>query len=103
VNGLPRTPATSTGCRRWPRGSSPASSTTTKEITAVTNQWVNSYKRLIPAYEAPVYICWAGTTALALRRVPSPAGARSAAGRNRAPDPACNPLPGLLPDVGRRV
>lgn len=29
------------------------------EITAVTNQWVNSYKRLVPGYEAPVYICWA--------------------------------------------
>ncbi|MBU4201999.1 MAG: hypothetical protein KKB85_02475, partial [Candidatus Altiarchaeota archaeon] len=40
------------------------------EITAVTNQWVNSYKRLIPGYEAPVYICWAQMNRSALVRVP---------------------------------
>jgi glutamine synthetase len=38
------------------------------EITAVTNQWVNSYKRLVPGYEAPVYICWARRNRSALVR-----------------------------------
>src|ERR687884_197269 len=41
-----------------------------REITLVTNQWVNSYKRLVPGYEAPVYICWARRNRSALVRVP---------------------------------
>ena len=41
-----------------------------REICAVTNQWVNSYKRLIPGFEAPVYICWARHNRSALVRVP---------------------------------
>jgi len=40
------------------------------EITAVTNQWVNSYKRLVPGYEAPVYVSWARRNRSAMVRVP---------------------------------
>src|SRR3989338_1691884 len=40
------------------------------EITSITSQWVNSYKRLVPGYEAPVYICWAQMNRSALIRVP---------------------------------
>ena len=63
------------------------------EITAVTNQWVNSYKRLIPGYEAPVYISWARRNRGDLIRVPSYKEGRDEAVRieYRAPDPACNP------------
>ena len=64
------TRATSTACRRSRSTSSPACCTTPREITAVTNQWVNSYKRLIPGYEAPVYMCWARNNRSALVRVP---------------------------------
>ena len=53
------TPPTSTTSRRWRRPTSPASSGTRREITLLSNQWVNSYKRLVPGYEAPVYVCWA--------------------------------------------
>jgi glutamine synthetase len=63
-----------------------------KEITAVTNQWVNSYKRLIPGFEAPVYICWARNNRSALVRVPIPRRGESGSRvEYRAPDPACNP------------
>jgi len=63
------------------------------EITAVTNQWVNSYKRLIPGYEAPVYICWAQMNRSALVRVPmyKPGKEKSTRIEFRSPDPACNP------------
>ena len=63
------------------------------EIVAVTNQWVNSYKRLIPGYEAPVYKCWARNNRSALVRVPLPKKGKSDSTRIefRAPDPACNP------------
>jgi glutamine synthetase len=62
-------------------------------LTAVTNQWVNSYKRLVPGYEAPVYVCWARRNRSALVRVPAdrPEDERSARVEYRAPDPACNP------------
>jgi glutamine synthetase len=64
-----------------------------KEITLVTNQWVNSYKRLVPGYEAPVYICWARRNRSALVRVPMYSPGREQATRIefRSPDPACNP------------
>ena len=63
-----------------------------REITAITNQWVNSYKRLIAGYEAPVYICWARNNRSALVRVPIPRRADSGSRvEYRAPDPACNP------------
>jgi glutamine synthetase len=64
-----------------------------RAITAITNPWVNSYKRLIPGYEAPVFVCWARNNRSALVRVPTPAKGRpeSAGIEYRAPDPACNP------------
>jgi glutamine synthetase len=63
------------------------------EIVAVTNQWVNSYKRLIPGYEAPVYKCWARNNRSALVRVPLPKRGKDESTRIefRAPDPGCNP------------
>jgi glutamine synthetase len=64
-----------------------------REITAVTNQTVNSYKRLIAGYEAPVHICWARNNQSALVRVPSPKRGKESSTRIefRSPDPACNP------------
>src|SRR5436190_7064295 len=64
-----------------------------REITAVTNQWVNSYKRLVVGYEAPVYICWARNNRSALVRLPLPKRGKETSTRieYRAPDPACNP------------
>jgi glutamine synthetase len=63
------------------------------EITAVTNQWINSYKRLVPGYEAPVYICWARRNRSALVRVPMYKPGKENATRleYRSPDPAANP------------
>jgi glutamine synthetase len=63
------------------------------EIIAVTNQWVNSYKRLVPGYEAPVYISWARRNRSAMIRVPMYKPGKEEATRIefRAPDPACNP------------
>jgi glutamine synthetase len=62
-------------------------------LTAVTNQWVNSYKRLVPGYEAPVYVSWARRNRSALVRIPADRPDDEAACRieYRAPDPACNP------------
>jgi glutamine synthetase len=64
-----------------------------KEITLVLNQWVNSYKRLVPGYEAPVYICWARRNRSALIRVPlyKPGKEKATRIELRSPDPACNP------------
>ena len=64
-----------------------------REITAVTNQTVNSYKRLIVGYEAPVYIGWARNNRSALVRVPLPKKGKESSTRIefRSPDPACNP------------
>jgi glutamine synthetase len=63
------------------------------EITLVTNQWINSYKRLVPGYEAPVYISWAYTNRSDLIRLPAykPGYETSIRIEYRAPDPACNP------------
>jgi len=63
------------------------------EITAVTNQWVNSYKRLVPGYEAPVYVSWARRNRSAMIRVPMYKPGKETATRIefRSPDPACNP------------
>ena len=63
------------------------------EITAVTNQWVNSYKRLEPGYEAPVYVSWARRNRSAMVRVPMYKPGKEAATRMefRSPDPSCNP------------
>ncbi len=63
------------------------------EITLVTNQWVNSYKRLVPGYEAPVYISWARRNRSDLIRIPMYKPGKENATRieYRSPDPACNP------------
>lgn len=63
------------------------------EITVVTNQWVNSYKRLIPGYEAPVYVTWARRSRSDLIRIPEyqPGREKSTRIELRSPDPACNP------------
>ena len=63
------------------------------EITAVNNQWINSYKRLVPGYEAPVYLSWAKRNRSDLIRVPEYRPGREKATRIefRSPDPACNP------------
>jgi glutamine synthetase len=63
-----------------------------REIAAVTNQTVNSYKRLIPGFEAPVYVSWARNNRSALVRVPIAKNkASSTRIEYRAPDGACNP------------
>ncbi len=64
-----------------------------REITAVTNQWVNSYKRLIGGYEAPVHVSWARNNRSALVRVPVVKMGKTESTRleYRAPDSACNP------------
>ena len=63
------------------------------EITSVTSQWVNSYKRLVPGYEAPVYLSWARRNRSDLIRVPEYRPGKENATRVefRSPDPACNP------------
>lgn len=63
------------------------------EITLVLNQWVNSYKRLVPGYEAPVYISWALKNRSDLIRIPGykPGKENSTRVELRSPDPACNP------------
>lgn len=64
-----------------------------KEMTLVLNQWANSYKRLVPGYEAPVYICWARRNRSTLVRVPlyKPGKEKATRVELRSPDPACNP------------
>jgi L-glutamine synthetase (EC 6.3.1.2) len=64
-----------------------------KEFTAITNQWVNSYKRLVPGFEAPTNIAWARRNRSTLVRVPMYKPGKEAATRVelRSPDPACNP------------
>jgi glutamine synthetase len=63
------------------------------EFTAITNQFVNSYKRLIPGYEAPVYVTWARRNRSALVRVPlyKPGKEQATRIEVRSPDPSCNP------------
>jgi glutamine synthetase len=64
-----------------------------REITAVTNQWVNSYKRLIGGSESPVHVSWARNNRSALVRVPVIKHGKIESTRleYRAPDSACNP------------
>ncbi len=63
------------------------------EFTCIANQWINSYKRLVPGYEAPVYLSWARRNRSDLIRVPEYRPGRENATRIefRSPDPACNP------------
>lgn len=64
-----------------------------REICSIVAQWVNSYKRLVPGYEAPVYISWARRNRSTLVRVPmyKPEKAKATRVEFRCPDPACNP------------
>jgi glutamine synthetase len=64
-----------------------------REICSLTAQWVNSYKRLVPGYEAPVYISWAQRNRTALIRVPlyRPGNEKATRAELRCPDPAANP------------
>ncbi len=64
-----------------------------REFCSITSQWVNSYKRLVPGYEAPVYIAWARRNRSALVRVPmyKPGKEKATRIELRCPDPACNP------------
>lgn len=64
-----------------------------REITAICNQWINSYKRLVPGYEAPVYVSWARRNRSTMVRVPMYKPGKENATRMefRSPDPACNP------------
>ena len=61
-----------------------------KSITAILNPTVNSYKRLVPGYEAPVYLAWSLANRSALLRVPAKRGIATRV-ELRSPDPACNP------------
>jgi glutamine synthetase len=64
-----------------------------REISAVFAQWVNSYKRLVPGYEAPVYVAWSRRNRSALIRIPlyKPGAEQATRAEIRCPDPACNP------------
>ncbi len=64
-----------------------------REISAVFAQWVNSYKRLVPGFEAPVYVAWSRRNRSALIRIPlyKPGAEQATRAEIRCPDPACNP------------
>lgn len=61
-----------------------------KGMVAVTNPLVNSYKRLVPGYEAPCYLAWSAANRSALIRIPAARG-QSTRVELRCPDPSCNP------------
>ncbi len=62
-------------------------------MAAIFAQWVNSYKRLVPGYEAPVYVAWSQRNRSALVRIPlyKPGSEQATRAEIRCPDPACNP------------
>jgi glutamine synthetase len=64
-----------------------------RALAAIVAPTVNSYKRLVPGYEAPVYVCWAQINRSALIRIPrsNPGQASAARAELRCPDPSCNP------------
>jgi len=64
-----------------------------REIAAIFAQWVNSYKRLVPGFEAPVYVAWSQRNRSALIRIPlyKPGSEQATRAEIRCPDPACNP------------
>ena len=64
-----------------------------REVSAVFAQWVNSYKRLVPGFEAPVYVAWSQRNRSALVRIPlyKPGSEQATRAELRCPDPACNP------------
>ena len=61
-----------------------------KGMSAITNPLVNSYKRLVPGYEAPCYLAWSASNRSALIRIPAARG-QSTRVELRCPDPCCNP------------
>ena len=61
-----------------------------KGMTAITNPLVNSYKRLVPGYEAPCYMAWSASNRSTLIRIPASRG-QSTRVERRCPDPCCNP------------
>ncbi len=61
-----------------------------KEFTALTNPLVNSYKRLVPGYEAPIYLTWSDSNRSSLIRIPAARG-KGTRVELRCPDPTCNP------------
>ena len=70
-----------------------------KSFTAITNPTVNSYKRLVPGYEAPVYLAWSLANRSALIRVPAKRGEATRV-ELRSPDPSCNPYLALAVILG---
>jgi len=64
-----------------------------REVSSIFAQWVNSYKRLVPGYEAPVYVAWSRRNRSALIRIPlyKPGAEQATRAEIRCPDPACNP------------
>jgi glutamine synthetase len=64
-----------------------------RELSGVFAQWVNSYKRLVPGFEAPVYVAWSQRNRSALIRIPlyKPGSEQATRAEIRCPDPACNP------------
>ncbi|MBA2383474.1 MAG: glutamine synthetase [Actinobacteria bacterium] len=64
-----------------------------RELSAIFAQWVNSYKRLVPGYEAPVYCAWSQRNRSALIRIPlyKPGSEQATRAEIRCPDPSCNP------------
>ncbi|WGI17688.1 type I glutamate--ammonia ligase [Methanonatronarchaeum sp. AMET-Sl] len=69
-------------------------------ITAITNPIVNSYKRLVPGYEAPIYIAWSNLNRSALIRKPAARAPESTRIELRSPDPSCNPYLALAAILG---
>jgi len=61
-----------------------------RSFAAITNPTVNSYKRLVPGYEAPCYIAWSGRNRSPLIRIPAKRGSSTRV-ELRSPDPSCNP------------
>lgn len=70
-----------------------------KGMCAVTNPLVNSYKRLVPGYEAPCYLAWSASNRSALIRIPAARG-QSTRVELRCPDPSCNPYLALAVCLG---
>ena len=64
-----------------------------RALAAIVAPTVNSYKRLVPGYEAPVYVCWAQVNRSALIRIPryTPGNEQATRLELRFPDPSCNP------------
>ena len=60
-------------------------------LTAICNPTVNSYKRLVPGYEAPIYVAWSDVNRSALVRKPAARGPAASRIELRSPDPSCNP------------